>query len=247
MTGSALLLLLLDSRAPAGAHGHSGGLEAAVTAGFVTGLAGTERFCRLRLATAGVTAAAFAACACRLRQDGAGPAAWAELDAELSARLPAEAARTASRQLGSGLRRLVTAMLPGPELAGPELAGPELAGPGLAGTGPAGPWAGLPRPAPHHPLVLGAAVALAGGDPRLAGVAAALGSCAAPASAAVRLLGLDPYAVQAMLARLAPDIDAAAGAAALPGDPASLPAASAPALDLLADVHARSEVRLFAS
>jgi urease accessory protein len=232
MTGSALLLLLLDSRAPAGAHGHSGGLEAAVTAGFVAGLDDTERFCRLRLATAGATAAAFAACACRWWPDGAAPAAWADLDAELSARLPAEAARTASRQLGSGLRRLVAALLPD---AAPDL------------TGRAGPWAGLPRPAPHHPLVLGAAVALAGGDPRLAAVAAALGTCAAPASAAVRLLGLDPYAVQAMLARLAPDIDATAAAAAGRGDPRDLPAASAPALDLLADVHARSEVRLFAS
>ncbi len=227
MTGSALLLLLLDSRAPAGAHGHSGGLEAAVTAGFVTGLADTERFCRLRLATAGATSAAFAACACRLWRGGAAPPAWADLDAELSARLPAEAARTASRQLGSGLRRLVTALLPAADLARP--------------------WASLPRPAPHHPLVLGAAVALAGGDPRLAALAAALGTCAAPASAAVRLLGLDPYAVQAMLARLAPDIDAAATTAAAPRDPRHLPAASAPALDLLADVHARSEVRLFAS
>jgi urease accessory protein len=228
MTGSALLLLLLDSRAPAGAHGHSGGMEAAVTAGFVTGLDDAERLCRLRLATAGTTAAGFAASACRLWQAGAGPAAWAGLDAEMSARLPAEAARTASRQLGSGLRRLVAALVPAADLAGP--------------------WAGLPRPAPHHPLVLGAAVALAGGDPRLAALAAALGTAATPASAAVRLLGLDPYAVQAMLARLAPEIDAvAARAAAAPLAAAGLPAASAPALDLLADVHARSEVRLFAS
>lgn len=227
MTGSALLLLLLDSRAPAGAHGHSGGMEAAVTAGFVTGLADAERFCRVRLATAGSTAAAFAAAAGRQWQAGAGPDAWAALDAELSARLPAGAARAASRQLGSGLRRLVAALVPAADLTAP--------------------WAGLPRPAPHHPLVLGAAVAIAGGDPVLAARAAALGSAAAPASAAVRLLGLDPYATQAMLARLSPEIDAVAAAAAVPRDPADLPAASAPALDLLADLHARAEVRLFAS
>jgi urease accessory protein len=104
-------------------------------------------------------------------------------------------------------------------------------------------------PAPHHPLVLGAGVALAGGDPELAGRAAALGACAGPASAAVRLLGLDPFAVHAMLARLAPAVDecaaAAAQAAGLP--PASLPADGAPALDLLADYHLTAEVRLFAS
>jgi urease accessory protein len=226
---TALLLALLDSRAPAGAHSHSGGMEAAVTAGFVTGLADAAQFCRLRLRTAGQVAAAFAAAAARLWASGGTPARWAELDAELSARLPAAAARTASRQRGSGLRRLVAAMVPAADLAGP--------------------WREIGRPAPHHPLVLGAAVAIAGGGPPLAATAAALGTCTGPASAAVRLLGLDPYAVQAMLAGLADEINAtaAAQAAGSLADFAGLPAPGAPALDLLADVHARSEVRLFAS
>jgi urease accessory protein len=56
----------------------------------------------------------------------------------------------------------------------------------------------------------------------------------------VRLLGLDPFATQAMLARLAATIDAAAVPTALPAD-------GAPALDLLADYHLTTEVRLFAS
>jgi urease accessory protein len=92
-------------------------------------------------------------------------------------------------------------------------------------------------------------VALAGGDPELAARAAALGACAGPASAAVRLLGLDPFAVQAMLARLAPEVDQCAVAAprAAEGPPRSLPADGAPALDLLADYHLTAEVRLFAS
>jgi urease accessory protein len=65
----------------------------------------------------------------------------------------------------------------------------------------------------------------------------------------VRLLGLDPFAVQALLARLAPGVDecAAAAAAAAAGPPSGLPAAAAPALDLLADYHLTAEVRLFAS
>jgi urease accessory protein len=248
---SALLLLLLDSRSPAGAHGHSGGMEAAVTAGFVTGVADVERFCRFRLRTSGQVAAAFAAVACQLwlagsrpdRSGGAAPAdpapggdaaRWAELDAEFSARAPSAAARTASRQLGSGLRRLVRAMVPGADLALP--------------------WQRIQWPAPHHPLVLGAAVAIAGGDARLAGLAAALGTCTVPASAAVRLLGLDPYAVQAVLAGLSAEIDATgvAGARFAPADGeipvfGELPALAGPALELLADVHARAEVRLFAS
>jgi urease accessory protein len=226
---TALLLSLLDSRAPAGGHGHSGGMEAAVTAGFVAGVADVEQFCRHRLRTSGQAAAGFAAAACLLWDGGASPARWAELDGELSARMPSPAARTASRQLGSGLRRLVAAMVPSADLAAP--------------------WREIGRPAPHHPLVLGSAVALAGGDPRLAGVAAALGTCTTAASAAVRLLGLDPYAVQGMLAGLADEINATGAARAGDNleDFAGLPALGAPALELLADVHACSEVRLFAS
>ncbi len=93
-------------------------------------------------------------------------------------------------------------------------------------------------------------MARAGGTPELAARAAALAACAGPASAAVRLLGLDPFAVQALLARLAPGVDecaAAAAAAAAAGPPSGLPADAAPALDLLADYHLTAEVRLFAS
>jgi urease accessory protein len=242
-----LLLLLLDSRAPAGAHHHSGGMEAAVGTGLVTNLAGLEDFCRAKLRTSARVCAAFAAASCHLAeravvlaaQNGsARPGAeslvravgeWALLDAEFEARTPSEAMRTASRQLGRGLVRLVRSVQPEADLA-------------TAFSGCAG-------PAPHHPLVLGAAVSLAGGGPDLAARAAALAACAGPASAAVRLLGLDPFAVQATLARLAPGIDACAAAAVLAAQasPAALPADAAPALDLLADFHLTAEVRLFAS
>ena len=256
-----LLLLLLDSRAPAGTHHHSGQMEAAIGAGLVTGLADLEDFCRARLRTSARVAAAFAAASCRLQshnperavfpapgfpgaarrdaargdtaqpEPGPGPDAqrWAELDAEFDARTPSEAMRAASRQLGSGLLRLLRSLRPDDDLVTP--------------------WARCGKPAPHHPLVLGVGVGLAGGTPELAGRAAALAACAGPASAAVRLLGLDPFAVQAMLARLAPGIDDcarnAAACAAMP--PAALPADGAPALDLLADFHLTAEVRLFAS
>ncbi len=81
----------------------------------------------------------------------------------------------------------------------------------------------------------------------LAARAAALGTCTAPASAAIRLLGLDPFGVHRVLAGLTPEIDRVADAAAEPVPPAHLPAGSAPALELLADVHVTREVRLFAS
>jgi urease accessory protein len=263
-----LLLLLLDSRAPAGTHHHSGGMEAAVGTGLVTGLADLEDFCRTKLRTSARVAAAFAAASCRLQADSAeraavlppdpvtvasaeraavlapdpvtaasaenprapSPAAqWATLDAEFDARTPSEAMRAASRQLGGGLRRLLRSLVPDADLVTP--------------------WVRCGRPAPHHPLVLGAGVSLAGGTPELAARAAALSACASPASAAVRLLGLDPFAVQAMLARLAPGIDECARCAAkyAAEPPSALPSDGAPALDLLADFHLTAEVRLFAS
>jgi len=220
---NALLLLLLDSRAPAGAQHHSGAMEAAVMAGLVTDLTEAENFCRTRLRTSARVGAAFAAAACHGAERAGFSALAAELDAEFEARTPSEATRAASRQLGRGLIRLARSVLPGADL-------------GLG-------------PAPHHPLALGTAVSRADGGPELAARAAALAACAGPASAAVRLLGLDPFAVHAMLAGLAPDIDAcAADAARCTGQPpAALPADAAPALDLLPDYHLTAEVRLFAS
>jgi urease accessory protein len=141
-------------------------------------------------------------------------------------------------------------------------------------------------PSPHHPLALGAAAHAAGATPEEAAMAAAYHAVTGPATAAVRLLGLDPVAVHAVLAGLDSDLTAVATQACLPSDlaaadagpatgrttdatradPASgaghstaadpfaalaaleaLPACSAPALDLLAEQHARAEVRLFIS
>ena len=221
MTLPSLLLLMLDSRSPAGAHSHSGGMEAAIEAGSVHDLADVEQFCRGRLRTSGLVAASAAAAAARLSLED--PLAWLELDDEVSARIPSEAMRIASRQLGSGLRRLLRAGVP----AAPVTAA----------------WS-LIDGAPHQPLVLGAACSLSGADPSTAALAAALSTCTASASAAVRLLGLDPFATHAMLAHLTPDIDRLAAAAA---DLDEVAADSAPALDLLADFQLRREVRLFAS
>jgi urease accessory protein len=102
---------------------------------------------------------------------------------------------------------------------------------------------------PHQPVALGVLAAAAGLTPAEAAVAAAHGTTTGSASAAVRLLGLDPYAVHALLARLAPECDRiAAAAAARSGDPVDeLPAAGAPLLDIGAEHHATWEVRLFAS
>ncbi|SPL97060.1 Urease accessory protein UreF [[Actinomadura] parvosata subsp. kistnae] len=104
-------------------------------------------------------------------------------------------------------------------------------------------------PSPHHPVALGAAAYAAGATPEEAALAAAYHAITGPATAAVRLLGLDPVAVHALLADLTPDLTAVAAQACLPtsGGWESLPAYSSPALDLLAEQHAQAEVRLFIS
>ncbi|PSJ26717.1 urease accessory protein UreF, partial [Streptosporangium nondiastaticum] len=85
MTGGfAALLVLADGRFPAGGHAHSGGAEAAVKAGRITDGPTLEEFCRGRLHTAGLTAAALAAAAAA----GLDPLA---LDDAADARTPAPA------------------------------------------------------------------------------------------------------------------------------------------------------------
>jgi urease accessory protein len=256
---SVAALLLSDARFPAGGHAHSGGLEAAATAGTVTGLASLEVFLRGRLRTAGLVAAGLAAAACaraRMADDGEGgrgapgdhgPAGltrtWAGLDAEADARTPSPAQREASRRQGRALLRAARAAWPEAHwLAG--LAAPSAAR-GVASAANAAEYRG----GPHHAVVLGAAAAAAGCAPDEAARIAAYQSVSGPASAAVRLLALDPMRATAVLAGLAGEIDdtATRAAACAEGPPGDLPYPSAPALDLLAEAHIRAEVRLFES
>ncbi|MFE5602094.1 urease accessory protein UreF [Streptomyces coelicoflavus] len=253
--------MLADGRFPAGGHAHSGGLEAAVVAGRVSDPGTLESFLRGRVATSGAMAAAFAAAACaafggtpeaesepepesgRGTESGTGTEAGTEtgtgtetggqgrigaLDTELEARTPAPALRATSRKLGRQLLRTARAIRPHPGLDA------------LAAALPGG---------PHQPVALGAAARALGLGPHAAAAAALHDAATGPATAAVRLLGLDPFAVHAVLARLAPDLDrlatAATGRANAPA--AELPAYGAPSLDISAELHATWEVRLFAS
>lgn len=213
------LLLLADSRLPAGGHVHSGGLEPAATAGSITDLADLTDFLRGRLATCGLVAAGLAAAACEHAREGG--SRWALLDAEADARTPSPAQRAASRAQGKALLRAARTAWPHPALD-------------------------VLR-APHHAVVLGVATAAAGGDPAEAAGIAAYGSVSGPASAAVRLLGLDPLAVHRALVRLAPLVDETAESAARYTDWAGLPAVSAPLLDMFAELHLQADVRLFES
>jgi urease accessory protein len=223
-------ILLADSRFPGGGHVHSGGLEEAVARCLITRERDLPGFLSGRLHTAGRLAAVFAAAATHAALRSVHSGYWSGLDAELDARTPSPAQREASRAQGRGTARAGRVAWPSPVLDA------------------------LLRETsrPHHPIVLGTLTGIAGGTPREAARAAGYLAISGPASAAVRLLGLDPFAVNAVVAALNPALEqVAADAESTAGDePAALPAPSAPALDLLAEAHLRhhkEEVRLFAS
>ncbi|WP_156755534.1 urease accessory protein UreF [Actinokineospora pegani] len=226
--GGLAVLALADSRFPNGGHVHSGGVEEAVARGLITDVGHLREFLFGRLRSAGLVAAVFAAAAAHA---AAGRRAdWPGLDAELDARTPSPAQRAASRAQGWGLLRAGRAAWQSQALS-------DL----VSTTG-----------RPHHPLVLGVLITASGAGARDAALVAGYHSVSGPSSAAVRLLGLDPFAVNALLIELTAELDdladTASASAHLP--PADLPAPGSPALDLLAeshDHHHREEVRLFAS
>ncbi|MBB5153780.1 urease accessory protein UreF [Saccharopolyspora phatthalungensis] len=230
MRAGLAVLTLADSRFPGGGHAHSGGVEEAAARGLITGVGDLREFLHGRLHGAGALQAVFAAAAAHAAARGVRSGHWRELDVELDARTPSPAQREASRAQGRGMVRAGRAAWPSPVLT-------EL----VAAT-----------PRPHHPIVLGVLAATAGAGPWEAALAAGYLAVSGPSAAGVRLLGLDPFAVNAVVTELADDLDRiAAEAASVAGlDPAELPAPGAPALDLLAeahDRHHREEVRLFAS
>lgn len=221
----AALLVLADGRFPAGGHAHSGGAEAAVKAGRITGAASLEEFCRGRLYTAGLVSAALAAAAAV----GVDPVA---LDAAADARTPSPALRIAARRLGRQLMRAARAAWPSAELDA------------LAREFPRG---------AHQAVVLGLVARAAGLGAEDAAYCSVYECVSGPATAVVRLLSLDPFDATGVLARLAPELDLVAGRAgesarrALVDGADVLPAASAPLLEVGAEVHAGWAVRLFAS
>jgi urease accessory protein len=146
-----------------------------------------------------------------------------EADTAADVRTAAPTLRQVSRSQGRALLRAGRAIWPAPELEG------------LDG--------------PHQPVALGLVARVAGLSVEQAALASSTGSISGPASAAVRLLGLDPYSVHAVLARLGSDCERIARQATLAADRPlrELPMASAPLLDISAADHATWEVRLFAS
>ena len=145
------------------------------------------------------------------------------LDAEAGARIPSPALRSASRVQGRQLLRTARAVLDGMPASPDEL---------------------------YLPVAMGlVCMATSGLDPVDAARWALYDAVSGPASAAVRILGLDPFRVWSVVAALLPEAEAIAGEAAAGTARLlrRLPSCSAPLLDVDAEHHAAAEVRLFAS
>lgn len=147
----------------------------------------------------------------------AGELTLGQADAEADARTLAPAARAASRAQGRGLLRLAKQVWPQAE------------------------WRSLPSK-PHLSTAFGAVGLACGAAPaEIAGVVVYT-TLTGAATAAQRLLALDPADIAACTVRLAPVCDRTAAAAVT-----GLAALSDPLQDVLAERHPRRDMPLFAS
>ena len=211
-----LALLLADSRFPSGSYAHSLGLEQAVA----DGLTDVPAFIRARLRLVAEADARFAV---EARRVSGCERDLARLDAEWAARTPSPVLREAARRLGAQLLRSAATVWPGGAIATYRVASH-----------------GTPRP-----IALGVVAAAAGVADEDTALLALYDDAATVASAALKLLPLDPAVTARWLAELAPEL--AAAAARVTADDGPLPAPAAVALELSAPTHLGSRERLFAS
>jgi urease accessory protein len=152
--------------------------------------------------------------------------ALAELDGEHAARCPSPVLREIARRLGAQLLRSAATAWPSPLIDGYRAASTT-----------------TPRP-----VALGVVGAAAGLDDRAVATVALYDDAATVASAALKLLGLDPADSARWVAELAPVIDAAARAISADARPiAEQEPPAAVGLELAASVHAQRTERFFAS
>ncbi|BBX16407.1 urease accessory protein UreF [Mycolicibacterium duvalii] len=214
MANLTTLLTLSDSRLPTGGHVHSGGVEEAVTSGLVVDLSTLTAFLRRRIGTTGLVTASLAAA---VHHGTLSAEADADGDVETDARTPSPAARQASRAQGRGLIRLARRVWP------------------------AHPWDGL-GPTPHLSVAAGAVGRASGLTPAQTALSVVYTTMTNSATAAQRLLALDPGDVAAVTFGLAALCEQTAADATK-----ELADLSDPLLDVLAQRHLERDRPLFAS
>lgn len=215
-----LLMLLGDARLPVAGHTQSAGLEPAVQ----HGLSGAEvpLYIAARLATTVRVEAGTAVVALHqlVRELPLEPvvSAWA-------ARTPSAALRRTSRTQARALNRLGGRLWPDAEPVARAAALP-----------------GVPRP-----VALAAAAAAVGLNPVSLARLVGYDDVQTVASAALKLLPLDPAVATGWVHDALPAVTSTAASVARLTDPADIPATAAPQTELWAEAHARSTRRLFSA
>lgn len=221
MTSPELILMLLaDARLPVAGHTQSGGLEPGLRAGLTVDAVPAYLASRLRTVTR--TEAATAVVALHHLRQGLplGPvvAAWA-------ARTPSPALRQVSRTQARAFLRLVGRIWP-TESAVREV----------------GSRTGVPRP-----VVLAAAASCAALSPGSLARLIGYDDVQTVASAALKLLPLDPAEVTGWVHASLPEIDRLAAEVAPLTTPVAIPATAAPQIERWAQAHAHTTRRLFSA
>ena len=253
--GMTALLLLADGRFPVGGHVHSAGVEAAVADGRIRDVDSLADYVTGRLHSAALVDAALSAAtvvsleriACGEDPGGAeadarpavadrsaahpADAVLLRLDAEAAARIAAPPLRVASRRLGRQLLRVAGRCWPEPLIGRAVRVQPE----------------GL-----HNPIALGVVGVATGLSPHAVASVSIHHNVTTPAQAAVRLLGLDPFEVAALTARVdrvaaGVAAEAVSAAHAAVDHPARLPAHASPLVEIAAIEHQTFDLRLFAT
>jgi urease accessory protein len=219
------LALLADGRFPSGGHAHSAGWEAAQKLLQLDDTAALRRFIDGRLATVGLTEAAFVAAIIQ-RLDASVSIAWAEVDAEVDARIASPIARRTSRSLGRQWVRAARSIWRGEPLTLPASDGD-----------------------PHQIAAFACVAAHVGTTPEDAVRLHLHHLVATITTAAVRLQGFDPFAIQRLQFDLLESTDRVVDdALSWQRAPWSeLPASSGPLADQLIEHHATWDLRLFQS
>ena len=145
------------------------------------------------------------------------------LEKEWAARTPSAVLRDSARRLGAQLLRSAAVVWPGDPIAA---------------------YRAASRLTPR-PLALGVVAAAAGVSDEETALLALYDDAATVASAALKLLPLDPAVTARWLAELAPEM--AAAARVIAADDGPLPSPAAVAIELSAPVHLEQRERLFAS
>ncbi|NHP12429.1 urease accessory protein [Rhodococcus sp. IC4_135] len=215
-------MLLADGRLPTGGHAHSSGLEPALAGGLLQSQ--VPDFIRGRLETVGLVEAAATVITRRWAVSEGSAGELEDISRELLARTPSAPLREASIQLGRGLARLASRLWPQHPAVQMLMA--------------------LPGH-PMRPLALGVFTAISGMDDLQAARSCLYDDAQTVASAALKLLPVDPAEPVEWLFRAASTIESAAKAAVAVEGVTDIPATTGPLVEQWSlEHHARSR-RIF--